>query len=128
MTNPSGTDANISTAAKTSVWEDFVDIFTNPSAVFARRENGNFWLPMIIVTVIIGGLFIATRGLMQPIMDGEFQRGAAAAMRKNPQITEEQMATMRGFQEKFAPDVCPDLHPNRDFSYRIGSLAHRKAL
>ena len=98
------TDPNVtSTSAKTSVWEDFVDIFTNPSAVFARRENGNFWLPMLVVTLVITVLFFFTKGLMQPIMDAEFQRGAAAAMRKNPQLTEEQMATMKGFQEKFAP-------------------------
>jgi hypothetical protein len=58
---------------------------------------------MLVVTVVVGGLFFATKGLFQPIMDAEFQRGAAAAMRKNPQLTEEQMATMRGFQEKFAP-------------------------
>lgn len=103
MTNPSGPDSSVATTSSAGVWEDFVDIFTNPSAVFARRQNGNFWLPMLVVTIAIGGLFFATKGVMQPIMDAEFQRGAAAAMRKNPQITEEQMATMRGFQEKFAP-------------------------
>src|SRR5438045_6587544 len=98
MTNPETT-----TSTQTSVWEDFVDIFSNPSAVFSRRENGNFWLPMLVLTLVIGGLFFATKGVMAPIMDAEFTRGAAAAMRKNPQLTEEQMATMRGFQEKFAP-------------------------
>lgn len=85
--------------AGTSVWEDFVDIFHSPSDVFARRENGSFWVPMLVVTLLIGVIFVATKGLMQPIMDAEFQRGAAAAMRKNPQITEEQMAKMKSFGE-----------------------------
>ena len=60
MTNPETT-----TSTQTSVWEDFVDIFTNPSAVFARRENGNFWLPMLVVTLVIGGLFFATKGVKE---------------------------------------------------------------
>ncbi|MDQ6719025.1 MAG: YIP1 family protein [Gemmatimonadota bacterium] len=108
MTNPSGADhlPNSTTASSTSIWEDFVDIFTSPSAVFARRENGGFWMPLIIVTLAISILFIATKGLMQPVFDADFARGAAAAMRKNPQLTEEQIATMRSVQEKilyFAP-------------------------
>jgi hypothetical protein len=100
--NPPDAGSPVVTSAGSSIWEDFIDIFHSPSEVFARRQNGSFWLPMIIVTVVIGLLFIATKGLMQPIMDAEFQRGAAAAMRKNPQITEEQLATMRGFTDKFS--------------------------
>lgn len=98
--NPPGAPA--ATPARISLWEDFVDIFTSPSEVFARRQDGGFWLPLIVVTVLIGVLFIACKGLMQPVMDAEFHRGAAAAMRKNPQITEEQMASMRHFSEKFS--------------------------
>lgn len=99
--NPSGAPGT-TTSSSASIWEDFVDIFHSPSAVFARRENGNVWLPMLLVTLIIGVLFFATKGVLAPVMDAEFQRGAAAAMRKNPQLTEEQMASMRNFQEKFS--------------------------
>lgn len=99
--NPSGAPA-ATTSSSASIWEDFIDIFHSPSAVFARRENGNVWLPMLTVAVLLAVLFYATKGVLQPVMDAEFQRGAAAAMRKNPQITEEQMASMRNFQEKFA--------------------------
>ena len=103
MTDPSTSAgaAAVSTSGPASIWEDFIDIFHSPSAVFARRQNGNVWLPIAVVTVILGVLFFATKGVMQPVFDAEFQRGAAAAMRKNPQLTEEQMATMRNFQEKF---------------------------
>jgi hypothetical protein len=99
--NPSGATV-ATTSSSASIWEDFIDIFHSPSAVFARRENGNVWLPIVVVTLILGVLFYATMGVLQPMMDAEFQRGAAAAMRKNPQLTEEQIATMRNFQEKFA--------------------------
>jgi hypothetical protein len=111
MTSPSNQSAGspVGAASKgTSVWEDFVDIFHSPSDVFARRQNGNFWIPLLVVTVVIGVLFIAVRGLMQPIMDAEFQRGVAVAMRNNPQMTEDQIATMRGLQDKltlFAPFI-----------------------
>jgi hypothetical protein len=40
---------------------------------------------------------------MQPIMDAEFARQTAAAMRKNPSITAEQMASSRGFFETIQP-------------------------
>ncbi len=100
--NPSGSELSAAPAVKTSVWEDFVDIFASPSEVFARRQNSSFWLPMIVVAVVIGILFVATKGLMQPVMDAEFARGAAAAMRKNPQLTEEQMQSMRAMTEKFS--------------------------
>jgi hypothetical protein len=104
MTNPSTPSGAASSsqnppAGKVSLWEDFIDILHSPSQVFARRENAGFWLPMIIVTVVVGGLLVANSGLLQPIFDAEFQRGAAAAMRKNPQLTEEQMASMRHVQE-----------------------------
>lgn len=104
MTGPSnpatsGSDLSAVPAPKSSIWEDFVDIFTSPSDVFARRQNSGFWLPMIVVTLIIGVLFIGTKGLLQPMMDAEFSRASAAMLRKNPQMTEEQLASVRHFQE-----------------------------
>jgi hypothetical protein len=86
-----------------SWWEDFIDIFYAPSAVYARRANAGFGLPMLVVTVILGLVVFAMFGAMQPIMDAEFQRGAAAAMRSNPQITAEMMQKSRAMTEKVAP-------------------------
>jgi hypothetical protein len=48
-------------------------------------------------------LVFVTKNAMQPIMDSEFTRQTAAAMRKNPNITAEQMASSRGFFEMIAP-------------------------
>jgi hypothetical protein len=82
-------------AAQAAVWEDFVDIFYAPSYVFARRENGNFWIPMLVVTILVGTVYFLTSGAMQPIFDAEFNRQAAAAMRKNPQFNAEAMERFR---------------------------------
>jgi hypothetical protein len=86
-----------------SIWEDFVDIFTSPSEVFLRRIGGSPWVPMGVLVVLAGILYFATRGLMQPIMDAEFARGAARAMASNPQVTAEQMEQGRAMMTKIIP-------------------------
>lgn len=89
-------------AEKASLWEDFIDILYAPSAVYARRASSGFWAPMFVVALLVGLLFLATRGTLQPIMDAEFQRGMARAMAKNPQLTAENAERMRGFGETMA--------------------------
>ncbi len=88
---------------KVGLWADFVDIFYAPSSVFARRSDGKFGMPLLFLIVIGTVLFFLTKNAMQPIMDAEFTRQTAAAMRKNPNITAEQMASSRGFFEMLAP-------------------------
>src|SRR4051812_48301221 len=88
---------------KAGLWEDFVDIFYAPSSVFARRADGNFGLPLLILVVAAVILFYLTKNVMAPIMDAEFARNTAAAMRKNPNLTAEQMSAGRGFFENLAP-------------------------
>lgn len=79
------------TPPKASLIEDFVDIFASPSAVFSRRATSGFWTVLIILTLVIGGLFLVNRGTMEGIMDAEMQRGMAEAMKKNPSMTAEQV-------------------------------------
>jgi hypothetical protein len=85
-----------------SRWEDFIDIFYAPSSVYARRANSGFGIPMLVVTVLIGVITLANSGVMQPILDAEFARGTAAAMKQNPQITPEMMAKGRALGETLA--------------------------
>ncbi len=80
-----------------SVWEDFLDIFYAPSRVFARRANGNFWIPLLLVTVLIAVLAYANRNIMRPMFDAEFVRSTAAAMKANPALTADQMERGRAF-------------------------------
>lgn len=89
-------------ATSASWWEDFIDIFYAPAQVFARRENSGFGIPMLVVTLLVALIAIANSGVMQPIMDAEFTRATAAAMKKNPQVTAEMMAKGRVFGEVIA--------------------------
>ena len=81
---------------KASVWEDFLDIFYAPSAVFARRENGSFFIPMLVVALLLGVMFLVNSRVMDPIMAAESQRAMAKAMAANPKLTPEMMAQMSG--------------------------------
>jgi hypothetical protein len=83
------------TAAPTaSLWEDFIDIIVSPASVFRRRERGSWVLPLIIITIAVAILAVAGRGVMQPVIDAEFER-VADGMRKNPQMTEEMIDRAR---------------------------------
>jgi len=89
-------------AKPASRWEDFIDIFYAPASVFARRAASGFGIPMLVVTVLIGVIFLANSGVMQPIMDAEFSRQTAAMMKKNPQLTADMMEKGRAIGETFA--------------------------
>ncbi len=90
------------TVEKASVWEDFLDIFYAPSAVFARRENGSFFIPLLVVTLMLGLLFIVNSRVMDPIMAAESQRAMAKAMAENPEFTPEMAARMSGMTSMIA--------------------------
>ena len=81
----SETGARPVAAEPAAVWEDFIDIFYAPSAVFARRQHGSFWIPLSVVTLLMGALFFMNSGVLQPMMDAEFNRQMAAAIRNNPE-------------------------------------------
>ena len=88
---------------RAGLWEDFVDIFYAPSSVFARRSDGKFGMPLLFLVLVGTVLFFLTKNATQPIMDAEFARQSAVAMRRNPSLTAEQMAGGRGFFETMAP-------------------------
>jgi uncharacterized protein YneF (UPF0154 family) len=81
--------------AKVSLAEDFVDIFVSPREVFARRANSGYFLVLVILTLVLGGLFLANRATMQDLMDAELARGMAQAMKDNPGMTAAQAETGR---------------------------------
>lgn len=97
-----GLDSAPAPAKSASRWEDFIDIFYAPSSVYERRKNSGFGIPMLVVTVIVGAIMLANSSAMQPIMDAEFTRGMATAMKQNPQLTPEMMAKGRAIGETFA--------------------------
>jgi hypothetical protein len=87
--------------SKVGLWEDFVDIFYAPSSVFARRADGKFGMQLLILVVAATALFFLTKNAVQPIMDAEFARQSAAMLKKNPNMTAEQIAGGRSFFESF---------------------------
>ena len=85
-----------------SVWEDFIDIFYTPSTVFARRERSGFFLPLLVVTLLTGILFIVNSGVLQPVMDAEMGRAVSAMQRSGTTLTAEQVESMRSMNEKIS--------------------------
>ncbi len=83
-----------------SVWEDLLEIFVAPSAVFTRWTDRFSLVPVLVLTVLMGVLFMGTKGALQPIFDAEFTRGAEAAMKANPQVTAEMMESQRALTER----------------------------
>ena len=83
-----------------SVWEDFVDIFTSPSAVFDRRREGQFGMALVILAILTGILAFALHNGLAPVMDAVIAKQQAAIMAKNPAITQEQLSSMSSMMEK----------------------------
>jgi len=95
-------DAKLS-QEQASLWEDFVDILYNPSAVFARRTKGEWGKPLLFIAIAGVVLAFLTKNAMQPIMDAEFARRSAEMMRRNPNLTAEQLASGKNFFETMGP-------------------------
>jgi len=97
------TDAAASpTPPKASLWEDFIDIFHQPSAVFERRRDGQFGLALLVLVLISTVLYFALRNGLAPIIDAELSKQIATISEKNPQLTAEQLASSKSMMEKFA--------------------------
>src|ERR1035437_1321264 len=73
----------------TSMAEDFVDIFASPAKVFARRATASPMVPYLVVCVVMIALFFASKNVLQPIFDAQFQKAMALQMKTNPQFTQE---------------------------------------
>lgn len=87
---------------KSGLWEDFIDIFYQPSQVFERRRDGQFGLALLLLVVISTILYFALRNGLAPIMDAEMSKQIAAMAAKNQSIPAEQLASARSWMEKFA--------------------------
>ncbi len=84
-------------AEPTSFWEDVIDIFFQPAAVFRRRETKSVWPPMLFVAIAVAIIYAAAFNTIEPAFDADFARGMATAMAKNPQLTAEMADKTQGF-------------------------------
>jgi hypothetical protein len=86
-----------------SLWEDLLEIFYAPTAVFERRrETPAFGLALLIFVVLGVVLFFAFRNVTQPLIETEIRRGMVQAMKSNPQITPEMVPRMVEAASKWA--------------------------
>ena len=87
---------------KASLLDDFLDIFSAPAKVFARRATASPMAPFLVVSVLLVGMFLINKNVMAPIMDAEMQRNLEAAMKSNPNLTPEVAERMKGFMSTSA--------------------------
>ena len=77
------------------LFEDLVDIFTSPATVFARRAKSGGGAIFFFVTIALGAIFYSGKSVMEPIMDAQMSKAQAQALKQNPNISPEQMASMQ---------------------------------
>lgn len=80
---------------RASYWEDFIDIFYAPSAVFRRREHAGFGVPMLVVTVLITVIAVATTSALQPVLDAEAARVLVEMQQRRPDLPPNAGASLR---------------------------------
>ena len=96
---------------RAALWEDFLEIFVKPKAVFERRKAAGFGIALLVLTVLFAILFLGLKGAFEPIMEAENARTIARIMAKNPQITPEMMAERGAGSSKFTPLIVTVLVP-----------------
>lgn len=80
--------------APPAVWEDFIDIFYAPAAVYDRRRGVSPWPVLLVLTLLLTALFVAWQRGVGPLLDVEMQRAAAEMIAENPEITAGQLEQM----------------------------------
>ncbi len=84
---------------------DLAEIFYAPSAVFARRREGSFGLPLLVLVVLATVFSFLTSSLTQAAMHADAMRGMQPAIAAG-KMTAEQAAASTGMIEKFGPFVA----------------------
>jgi len=84
--------------ATASFWEDLIDIFISPVAVFARRARASAWAPFLCVVIATAIITYATFPSVQPAFEGDFTRALPKLMQQQPKLTPELADKMMGYQ------------------------------
>jgi hypothetical protein len=80
------------------LWEDFIDIFHSPSAVYERRRDANPWPMILIITLLVTLIGVLTFNALAPVYETEARAAIQKAMASNPQVTEDMMNGQVKFQ------------------------------
>ena len=84
---------------------DMAEIFYAPGAVFDRRRDGAFGLPLVVLAVLAGVFSFLTGSLTQAAMHADAMRGMQPAIAAG-RMTAEQAAQSASFIEKFGPALA----------------------
>ena len=82
--------------ATTPLWEDFLDIFTSPSAVFERRKDDPaFFVPWIVFVVAIAVLVLGGWSLLEDVYRADQMRGVEKYIASHPDLPANVVEQMR---------------------------------
>ena len=85
-----------------STWEDTLDIFYSPSAVFDRRRDARYALPLIILIVMSMAIYFLSIQMNDAVGDIEFAKAMAAQAKAGGKALDaKQIADAKAFAEKF---------------------------
>jgi hypothetical protein len=82
--------ANATTTTEKPGLGDLAEIFYAPSAVFARRTEGEFGVPYVALVILGLVIYFATRSLFQPIIDSAVTMALTQANAKRSMSPDEQ--------------------------------------
>lgn len=93
MTSPSNDPVATPAVKPASRWEDFMDIFYDPTSVYERRQNDSPWPTIFIVAIILLIVTLVTFNALSPVIDSEIRAPMAKMMAKNSQMTQDMLDT-----------------------------------
>jgi hypothetical protein len=76
-----------------STFEDIVDVFYAPTAVFERRRNAGFGLAFLLYIVVSAVMFYAARPVLRPMFEQQMAK-QVEKMQANPNLSPEQKEAM----------------------------------
>ncbi len=80
-----------------SVFEDILEVNWAPAAVFERARNNGVGMYILVLTVVSIAVVLATKGLLQPYIDANFDLQMAQMARKGQPMPPEAIETARSF-------------------------------
>ena len=104
MTAPSESTAPV---AKGGLFEDFVDVFVRPRALFERNRNSSFVRPALVESLFFLVVGIAAMNLVAPYFEAEILRGMRQSGQTMPEGGAGMMGTMAKVTSTFGFAIAP---------------------
>src|SRR5262245_54802718 len=96
------TASSVPSTPSESFWEDLIDVFYQPAAVFRRREKASAWAPFLFVVAAMAIITYATFPAIQPAIDGDVGRMVPQMLKQYPQLNADQLRSAMEKQSTYA--------------------------